>query len=250
MPSRKKAQGQARKAKQAAAARCIHLSQLRNDYSQDDRHAALNLYVEFNMCKNNDIDDEHEKVSKMIDIVDSIYDKYKQFNIHQKGLFRQMLFAEGTECCVDASTETDLTKESTIEGLSGHVTLILTIEVRDRHNEAFNQNIINEVQARLNDIMDCPRGIVKFFHRGNPCNCLHEIYYTLKDTTSRTALCWGCKAVVGIKEMSECSDCKVARYCSHKCAIADWPEHRKLCKLIREPKDTKSESMDNIETVD
>lgn len=48
------------------------------------------------------------------------------------------------------------------------------------------------------------------------------------------AMCSHCKARK-IK-MSACSGCSTARYCDTKCQKEGWPEHMKLCYLLRKVK--------------
>ena len=34
-----------------------------------------------------------------------------------------------------------------------------------------------------------------------------------------------------LKELKRCSNCKIVKYCSKKCQIYDWKQHKRLCKL-------------------
>eukprot|EP00956_Cyclotella_meneghiniana_P028294 scaffold65295_cov71-Cyclotella_meneghiniana.AAC.7 len=85
----------------------------------------------------------------------------------------------------------------------------------------------------LADIMTCPREIVRYFHRNNSCDCLKELYYTLKTTTTRTTHCIVCNCVKEIQQMKQCSKCKRAQYCSQECARAHHQDHKYLCKHWR-----------------
>eukprot|EP00956_Cyclotella_meneghiniana_P042118 scaffold248363_cov77-Cyclotella_meneghiniana.AAC.1 len=122
MPSRKKAQGRARKAKQAAAARsnpfyqCHHFGQLM-DWSQDDHDAVDNLWDEyeakyFDALKE---DDNNIIALRQENATNVTYDKYNQLSDVRKDLFRRIVLAAGTETCKVAAKEKDLTKESTIQ---------------------------------------------------------------------------------------------------------------------------------------
>ena len=70
-------------------------------------------------------------------------------------------------------------------------------------------------------------------HRNNSCDCLKELYYTLKTTTTRTTYCIVCNCVKEIKQMKQCSKCKRAQYCSQECTRAHHQDHKYLCKHWR-----------------
>eukprot|EP00956_Cyclotella_meneghiniana_P003952 scaffold4760_cov54-Cyclotella_meneghiniana.AAC.4 len=78
---------------------------------------------------------------------------------------------------------------------------MLAIEVRDKYNGAMNDHVACEVRKCLDDIVDCPRETLRFFHRRNSCSCLKEIYYKLKDSMKRTAECWSCSQNVDIRKV-------------------------------------------------
>jgi len=258
MPSRKKAQGRARK--QAAEAqknnlssngfskRCNHFGERK--WSRDDYAAASDLYSEY-------VDKYNERVrvggeNLIIDLhllAYNTYDEYYQLSDARKELFRKLLLSLGSDLCVDAAKEKDLTNETTIAAV--YLILIVTIEIRDKYNGASNQNIRGEIVATLNDIVYCPRQTIRFFHRRNLCDCLQDIYYKLKETTSKTSQCFYCKKVVEIKQMCRCDYCNVLQYCSYECALAHWPEHKVGCERLGHYKPTKpTKTFDDLEEVD
>lgn len=250
MPSRKKAQGKARKAKrEAAASRCFHLGE--RNWMPDDAIAVNELYIELAFQNQSAVPGPEDYARDLILLTNCIYDKYYQLSDERKGLFQRRLLAAGTSACLAAANQIDLTKEC-FDDADRLLLLIQTIEVRDKYNGAYNGTIHLEIQAPFNDIVRCPREIVRFFHRRNLCDCLQAIYYKLKETTKRTAGCWGCLKMVDIINMSRCIRCEMAQYCSYECATANWPNHKEECKewrKLREPKE-KSDSSDNIEKVD
>lgn len=238
MPSRKKAQGQARKAKRASearssstksTARCTHVGEA-NCWSRDDRDAVVNLYCKYE-CKYNSVSVDSDNIGLEFRVfMNDIYDEYHQFSNSRKDLFRRMLLASGTDACVNEANEMDLTNDPYCTTLVFVYTLLL-FESRDRHNGTFDSPIQEvEVSGHLNDIMACPRATAKFFHRRNSCDCLQDIYYNLKETTKRTSFCFNCKNVVDIKKLSRCEHCDIAQYCSYECALAHWPKHHEACK--------------------
>ena len=232
MPSRKKAQGQARKAKRAAEAhgdgmkKCDHLSHTGN-WSQDSWDVAKNLVEEFESMYYDimsvDEEDCDNYTCGIVNLADHTCDKYSQFNDEKKELFRKIILAEGTQACLDAANESDLAKADLIPGAFRYYILIHTLEVRD----------MNGHPNALDDVIRSPRQSVRYFHRRNSCDCLQEIYYKLKETTKRIAVCCNCKIIKDIREMSECEYCQMANFCSYDCALAQWTEHKEECKLYR-----------------
>ena len=155
------------------------------------------------------------------------------------------MLARGTKACVTVNFSEQL----------GHVVpelrIIQTIETRDRHNGAQNIDIDLEILSALNDMYVCPRQIVKFFHRRNSCDCLQEMYYKLKETTTKTSFCNNCSKVVETKQLSRCEYCKSAQYCSYECALDSWPRHKVVCERWGKYKPTEpTKSSNAIEQVD
>eukprot|EP00956_Cyclotella_meneghiniana_P005574 scaffold7169_cov76-Cyclotella_meneghiniana.AAC.6 len=241
MPSRKKAQGKARKAKQAAKAQsnqnsgfsngCNHLGE--RNWRDDDYDAAYSLWKEYR--------DKYFELARVSDdnlmmayrlANDVIYDKYHQLSDSRKELFRKILLATGTETCVIEAKEKDLTNVTTVAGTPMPLVLINTIETRDRHDGAFHPNIQLEIVSALNDLSFCSRQTVRFFHRRNYCSCLQDIYYKLKETTKTTSPCLNCRKIDETKQFSRCEYCNIVQYCSFDCALAHWPEHKVECERL------------------
>lgn len=124
MPSRKKAQGQARKAKRAAetqsnptsaAAACYHLGLPITNWSQDDRDVVLNLVGEyeakiknaFSLFKCTNILQNAPCTPGIFEMANVTYDKYHQFNDARKELFRRTMLGGGTDVCMRDANETD-----------------------------------------------------------------------------------------------------------------------------------------------
>jgi hypothetical protein len=74
---------------------------------------------------------------------------------------------------------------------------------------------------------------LSFFHRKSVCSCLKDLYYNLKDNTSKRTFCHGCEKTSKVKNIFECN-CKRAIYCSRQCAKRDWADHKSHCtKYVR-----------------
>jgi len=142
----------------------------------------------------------------------TLYDEYRQdifYNDERKALCRQLLLSYGTEQALRVARRTH--------------------ESSNKFSQCW-EYLFTDVLA---DIMTCPREIVRYFHRNNSCDCLKELYYTLKTTTTRTTHCIVCNCVKEIQQMKQCSKCKRAQYCSQECARAHHQDHKYLCKHWR-----------------
>ena len=245
MPSRKKAQGKARKEKQRSnsdSQACTHYDrQHMKDWSWDDVDAAGNLANKYlSKCDGislSAVKDSKQALKNLDRFNYEVYNEYCQFNDSLKKLFKEMMVTNGTSACIAAAKQTDLSKVPIVRGTLFYISVITMIEVRDRYDEVMNVHVAGEVRKCLDDIADCPRETVKFFHRRNSCGCLKELYYKLKESTQRTAACWNCMNIVEIRKLSRCLHCKVAQYCSYDCAVAHWQEHKEECKQWRHCQD-------------
>lgn len=237
MPSRKKAQGRARRAEKAKQA-----AEIKRDTC---RHSKSNT-----RWNNNDWADEFlTEVDALIDYVCSgEYDGYSYYNqlarvandMYTKHcqpfcerkieIIREFMVSNGTRICVVESKKNDLTEASGIEMALPFAFMVQTIEVRNKHDGAFNEHIRLEIEVPLAGVISCPREIVKFFHRRNSCDCLQEIYYKLKETTKRVLVCGNCNEAKDKKDTFVCSSCHLAIYCSQTCAAAAWPSHKEECR--------------------
>jgi hypothetical protein len=246
MPSRKKAQGQARKAEKEKQAReqaraqqrasCIHFTPPENA-TQDDLDAANSLLNEHIEILREYIvavrEGNKDPTTKKLALAHATFIKYFLFNDVRKQVFRDFVIARGTFVCVVEAGKKDLAKEISMPFAWPFVSLISMIEVLDKHQGSFDAHHVSEYMKQLSTPLLCPRETIRFFHRRNSCDCLHEIYYKLKDATNRTFLCANCKRAVDVKKTFHCK-CEIAKYCSSKCALDQWPDHKDDCKSIRD----------------
>ena len=244
MPSRKKAKGQARKAKREIENcnkqnnlpdywdGCSHFD-CKRKWPQDDfdvAHGTVLKCLDAIQALIAQFKNRYELV--LYELVTEVYDRhYSKFSEERKDIFWRIILASGTAACIKAGKEKDLTKKTEILGVLPLVAMIKTIEVRDSHNGAWNMKIRGDIITQINDA-GSPRETVRLFHRRNSCDCLKELYYKLKENTKRTSPCWNCQRRVDIRMISQCQ-CKVANYCSYDCAVANWLEHKASCKQWR-----------------
>jgi hypothetical protein len=199
---------------------------------QEDIIVAQSLLREY-IDKFNAIQDEEvTKLGAIMTLTFQTYNKYFQLNDVTKQVFRDLVLARGTKECIIEADENDLTKEQEPMGAANFFYLFATIEVRDKHQGSFGLHTWSEYMKQFHATMCCPRETVHYFHRRNSCNCLHEIYYNLKDATQRTTGCWYCFKTVDIKKVFHCK-CDMKKYCTKKCALDDWPRHKDECIRMR-----------------
>jgi hypothetical protein len=237
MPSRKKAQGRARKAekekraKEQKRASCNHLVRPENA-TRDDLGAAESLLLEYIDKLEYSLNHSEYHAKFHAHLVLETCGKYYHFNDARKEAFRNLLVAQGTAKCVTEASEKNLTKEQAVVTTLYYALLLSTIEANDK-NQDFGGDYRYEFMKQANALNGCPREIIRFFHRRNSCDCLHEIYYKLKDATKRTFLCWNCNEAVDVKKTFHC-ECDVAKYCSKKCALDHWSNHKEVCKTLQQ----------------
>jgi len=56
---------------------------------------------------------------------------------------------------------------------------------------------------------------------------------TVCEKTGRACLKCGATETVERKRLNQCARCKAVNYCGRECQVADWKEHKKLCKILK-----------------
>jgi hypothetical protein len=200
--------------------------------TQEDVIAADSLMIEYIDKLNVIQDEEVNKVEAITKLVDETYIKYFQYSDVRKQVFRELILAYGTEACVEEENGNDLTTYQFTMGAWDFVRLLVYTAERDKNQGPFDAHSEIEYAKQFNATMRCPREMIRFFHRRNSCDCLHEIYYKLKDTTQRTTFCWNCRQLLDVKKALRCG-CGIAKYCSNKCALDYWPRHKENCREVK-----------------
>ena len=105
-------------------------------------------------------------------------------------------------------------------------------------NSAWDNN--SSISKRRDFEPDCSsikRDVLKFYRKRTSCKCLKKMHLEARKTTPKMGLCWHCKDEGERAALSVCSQCMVRcmvrQYCSRKCQIADWPEHKIQCDMWR-----------------
>lgn len=228
MPSRKKAQGQARKAKQAPKYGCpscdhFHLKGvcLQEDYDECKKH--VSAYEE-------KVNSRHSPDIVSIRIC---HEKYIKLNNCTKKLFREIVLSKLTACILrDANKAPNVLEYQPCASTLHYIQLFIMIEVLDKNDPRIVSKAILEPEKEASEV-GCSRDAVRFVHKRNSCDCLKVIYDELKKTTQRTNKCDVCRVARHHKEIKSCSKCNVGLYCSRECQMADWPRHKEQCKELR-----------------
>jgi hypothetical protein len=71
--------------------------------------------------------------------------------------------------------------------------------------------------SQRNHLIVSPRELVKFFDRKSACSCLKDLYYNLKDNTSKKTWCHVCNERTNVKDIFQW-ECRIVFYCSRECA--------------------------------
>lgn len=91
---------------------------------------------------------------------------------------------------------------------------------------------INELSGNNDDDLHT---LIRFYQKRIPCSCLDEKYTEIR-SAPKVGLCFynNCPLPgrkMERKNMSYCTRCRLANYCSSECQKADWPRHKKNCNI-------------------
>jgi len=78
------------------------------------------------------------------------------------------------------------------------------------------------------------RDVSKFYRKRASCSCIKELHLEIKKLEpKKMGTCWNCDKELERYLLMVCSRCMVTQYCSRKCQVAHWPEHKEeLCDRI------------------
>jgi hypothetical protein len=240
MSSRKKTQGQARKARQNpkyGSPSCNHFNTL-VQYAQDDEDQSHKIFDDFNnKCDSASKICPGDMMMSLYIIALEAYCKYRALNDTSQQFFQEFTLSMATIALVNELNEaSDISDFSSFLTAWPWVVLYVIINVYEKRGGELCTAGSIDVENILKDIQ-CSRGFVSFVHKRNFHNCLESAYNELKTTAQRTNVCCHCKEDKPTKQVKECSRCKVALlYCSWECQLADYPPTRSFvngCSSIR-----------------
>lgn len=75
------------------------------------------------------------------------------------------------------------------------------------------------------------RDVLKFYSKRLACSCLNEKYKLARRTLPKLGRCEHCDTFMQREHLMTCGRCKVPRYCSRECQVAEWPDHDEVCGI-------------------
>lgn len=81
--------------------------------------------------------------------------------------------------------------------------------------------------------IDCEPKAIKYLHKKLPCDCLKAVGRQLLSKQGKTFLCQNCEKRFPRTMQNDCSACACVSYCSKECQVANWKEHKTMCKFVQ-----------------
>ena len=78
-------------------------------------------------------------------------------------------------------------------------------------------------------VQGCERSLTRFFSKRASCSCLDEKYAAMK-SQPKTCICMNCAQMKERRSMMYCTGCSSTQYCSRECQVAHFPHHKEFCK--------------------
>ena len=138
----------------------------------------------------------------------------------QKKLLPQLLRV-GTDC---------LLKDEHKEYYSMLATVVAITALFCQHNVNEDDILATKDREVYRDLFQgCEYDVIKFFAKRIPCNCLKEMY-TRSKSEPKLMRCCHCKETKERKHLYLCGGCRCVHYCSVECQKADYSVHCSWCK--------------------
>jgi hypothetical protein len=208
MPSRKKAQGRARRAKlnlKYGVFSCQHVNPSLFS-SERDFDECYDLLLAFNQKINSaSSEDLSTTAEHVITAAVETYTKCHEFNRSSQAVFRDMVLATATDILLHDlnKTTSDISSTETYKSAMPSVVWYVIIEAHDEHGDVSDEGEV-EIQKMMWPVMRCCREYVRFVHKRNACNCLESAYNELKRTYRRTNVCQYCMEDI-LQNKSKCA---------------------------------------------
>ena len=233
MPSRKRAQGRARRARAAAppgggrADICWHGFASRHSLKPTQRQVIDTFAKEFNNLWS-------ERSHFMVNVtraMNEILEKHPEIfsSEESRTLIHSFMVSSGTEALLQHVNENGYW----LRKAQIHACMLLSLEGCDfTKEEPFNPFDLDFQIKHRNVLERCKRSLVKFYRKRLLCSCLDELYAEVKPQP-KTGFCQHCKQRFERRALKDCTGCNKVQYCSKECQKAAWPYHKKYCKEMR-----------------
>ena len=228
MPSRKKAQGKARKAikAEAEANQCFHGF---DPLSQSDRCKEFIKSYELH----------HGTISLRTRMVGQTYaETFDVMKVHFPDVFGDALMLKNISSYYLSVGTNKILQGSSDEGYNASQACFFEQIIAQYHDKT--RQIMN--MSKVIELMGTDEHTnVKFIRERIPCNCLDEKYNQVKSIKKMghcgSENCISSNRVVERKTMLYCVNCRQINYCCRECQVADWPRHKPMCKQVSKMKD-------------
>jgi len=162
-------------------------------------------------------------------VVEMLEDDLFRLDEHRK-LIQAFLVNGGTNMLLENVTESEI---DCYAALNTYMLILLERGDFTKPNpfdSAFSQKFLLKYWDL---VRGCKRSLVKFYRKRTPCHCLDETHAELKPQP-KTGVCRHCARRFERGLLKECSICNCVQYCSKECQVADWPSHKRDCKILRQ----------------
>lgn len=84
---------------------------------------------------------------------------------------------------------------------------------------------------KKSDILNgCAHSLMKFVSKRTSCPCLVVKYAEVRGSLTKVGICSHCNTRKGRRALMVCTSCEMVQYCSKQCQVSHWPDHREDCK--------------------
>jgi len=220
MPSRKKAQGKARKAVKAE----VEANQCCHGFDQSSQSDRWNEFIKAYELQYAIAAQSNRMVGK------TYSETFDVVKVQFPDVFGNTAMLKSV-CSYYLSNGTDMIlKGRDNVGYNASHACFFEQFIAQYHEKTHQMNM-----SKVIELMGCDQHTnVKYIRQRIPCNCLDEKYKQVKSITKMghcgNENCVSSDRVVERKKMLYCVNCRQINYCCRECQVADWPRHKPMCK--------------------
>jgi hypothetical protein len=145
------------------------------------------------------------------------------------GLLSSFIVARGSQYILDDSN----TKACRCASLAYYLEQYTAVVLKEALSPA-NMNMVKAFELGVAD----KHTLVKFFKKRIPCTCLDHTYKEVKSIPKMglccNVLCDQPGRSATRKSMLKCTRCRQVNYCSRECQVAHWPVHKTFCDKYKD----------------